>query len=278
MLKEDFTPVWVSVCPVRTVTFDLGEGRSLKGSVNGEIAIYFCNPNGTVYDILPALQSPAATLKAMKEAKAFFDKETKDLEGNNIPYKKVMAMHRARMEKVAGEKHDTLKKQGVKLLNGLGEIMFPVEKVEAPKLYPNSNRGEKIRDSYINAALDKATKDMRIMRMSKMAMSSDPSDAFKAESLVVVEPGGRGYYQWKIGQMFLGKKPVKNPLIQAKNQKQQNSGPNKRLVENLYFRPKYFKPSEWKQPLFEDIFKQELKGGEVKYNSESLEAISIFGE
>ena len=72
MLMNDFIPVWESVAPVRTVTFDLGEGRKLKGSVSGEIAIYFCDTDGKVFDILPALQSPAATLVAMKEAKRFY--------------------------------------------------------------------------------------------------------------------------------------------------------------------------------------------------------------
>lgn len=68
MLKEDFVPVWESVADVKTVTFKLGEGRSFKGSISGEIAIYFCDVDGVVMDILPALQSPAATLLAMKEA------------------------------------------------------------------------------------------------------------------------------------------------------------------------------------------------------------------
>ncbi len=65
MLKEDFIPVWEAVAPVRTVTFNMGEGRTLKGSVSGEIAVYFCDPRGKVFDILPALQSPAATLNAI---------------------------------------------------------------------------------------------------------------------------------------------------------------------------------------------------------------------
>lgn len=37
-------------------------------------------------------------------------------------------------------------------------------------------------------------------------------------------------------------------------------------------------PDYWKKPLFEGILKQELKGGEVEYDSDSLQAISIFEE
>ena len=37
-----------------------------------------------------------------------------------------------------------------------------------------------------------------------------------------------------------------------------------------------FSPNEWKKPLFECILKQELKGGEVEYDSDSLQAIGIF--
>lgn len=72
LLQRDFIPVWESVAPVKTVIFDLGEGRSFKGSVSGEIAVYFCTPEGLLFDILPALQSPAATLAAMKGALEFY--------------------------------------------------------------------------------------------------------------------------------------------------------------------------------------------------------------
>ncbi|MFK7910291.1 MAG: hypothetical protein AB8F34_06770 [Akkermansiaceae bacterium] len=37
-------------------------------------------------------------------------------------------------------------------------------------------------------------------------------------------------------------------------------------------------PNYWKKPLFEGILKYELKGGEVEYDSDSLQAISIFEE
>ena len=56
LLKEKFISVWTSVAPVQTATFDLGGGRSVKGTVGGEIALYFCRPDGKVFDILPALQ------------------------------------------------------------------------------------------------------------------------------------------------------------------------------------------------------------------------------
>ena len=74
LLSDDFIPVWEAVAPVREVTFDLGDGRSVSGAVGGEIVIYFCTPEGKVFDVLPALQSPAATRLAMKRALEFHKK------------------------------------------------------------------------------------------------------------------------------------------------------------------------------------------------------------
>src|SRR3712207_286240 len=67
-------PVWETAAPVQVAVFDLGDGKTVKGTVGGEIAIYFCRPDGKVFDILPALQSPKRTLEAIREALAFYDR------------------------------------------------------------------------------------------------------------------------------------------------------------------------------------------------------------
>jgi hypothetical protein len=74
LVKESFIPVWESAAEVTTAVYDLGEGKEVKATVGGEIAIYFCRPDGKVFDILPALQSPKVTYKAMKRALAFYEK------------------------------------------------------------------------------------------------------------------------------------------------------------------------------------------------------------
>jgi hypothetical protein len=72
LVDEHFTPVWESVAPVKIARFELGDGKSVRGTVGGEIALYFCRPDGKVFDILPALHSPKVTLEAMQEALAFY--------------------------------------------------------------------------------------------------------------------------------------------------------------------------------------------------------------
>src|SRR5688572_10850775 len=67
-------PVWESVAPVSVATFDLGDGRTVKGTMGGEIAVYFCRPDGKVFDILPALHSPHVTYSAIKNALDFYHK------------------------------------------------------------------------------------------------------------------------------------------------------------------------------------------------------------
>ena len=270
MLKEDFIPVWEAVAPVRTVTFNLGEGRSLKGSVSGEIAIYFCNPKGKVFDILPALQSPAATLKAMKEAKKFHQelvkidyklegKEKADQLAKDIKYTRaVQNMHKQRMKEMAARKYDAMIKIGTKILK------HP-EKIPAQQIFPNSAKGENKRDTYINAATDKATRDMRLMTMSKSGIVGPrKADAYTDGAITVVEPGGRGYYLWQIGRVMYGNYPVEY-TPQEKT----------RFLMKI---SQLMTPDEWKKILFEGIFKQELKGGEVEYDSDSLEAINVFEE
>lgn len=73
-VQQNFIPVWESVSEVTTVVYDLGEGREVRATMNGEIALYFCRPDGKVFDIVPALQSPKTTLEAMKRAIAFYQK------------------------------------------------------------------------------------------------------------------------------------------------------------------------------------------------------------
>lgn len=72
LVRNNFVAAWEPAAPASVATFDLGDGRSVSGTVGGEIAIYFCRPDGSVFDILPALQSPAATRKAIERALRFY--------------------------------------------------------------------------------------------------------------------------------------------------------------------------------------------------------------
>lgn len=74
LIRANFVPAWESVAPVSIVTFELGGGKSVRGTMSGEIAIYFCRPDGKVFDILPALHSPQVTFDAIREALAFYEK------------------------------------------------------------------------------------------------------------------------------------------------------------------------------------------------------------
>ncbi len=74
LVKGRFEAVWESVAPVSIAVFDLGDGRTVKGTVGGEIALYFCRPDGKVFDILPALHSPAATRQAIEKALELYDR------------------------------------------------------------------------------------------------------------------------------------------------------------------------------------------------------------
>jgi hypothetical protein len=67
-ILKDVLLAWESVRPVPTATIDFGNGRTLKRTINGNIAFYVCAPDGRVVDILPGLSSPEAFVRDLREA------------------------------------------------------------------------------------------------------------------------------------------------------------------------------------------------------------------
>ncbi|HEU4339904.1 MAG TPA: hypothetical protein VFS19_07530 [Planctomycetota bacterium] len=150
LVKDRMIPVWESVAPVSIAVFDLGDGRKVKGTMGGEIALYFCRPDGKVFDILPALHSPHVTYWAIKNALDFYDKT-----GATDP--ETVAYHSARLEEV--------KKSGA------GEVSPAAER-------SLSKRKAKY------ASSDGGTRALVEMTTSKTGIMTGP------EPVTVVEPGG----------------------------------------------------------------------------------------
>ena len=69
-IAANFVPAWESVRDVPTVTIDFGHGRTLKRTVNGNVATYLCAPDGRVVDILPGLSTPEAYLQDLRAVAA----------------------------------------------------------------------------------------------------------------------------------------------------------------------------------------------------------------
>jgi len=267
------------------VTFDLGEGRELKGAVSGEIALYFCTPEGHVFDILPALQSPAITLQSIEEAMAFYQKNAE-----NIGSSSIKSYHKQRIKTIAASRYEILKKENRLPQSSQPTTASDLENKPAKDVFPESRAGELKRDVFINTAVDEATKDMRFMVAAKTAIPELRSEP----SITVVEPGGKDYYRWQISKVFHGNLP---PYIELKDYKTltvnyaqtmknhlENQDPKTEGSSSISGIPLTFHPlvkhtpAQWKSILFEGIMKQELKGGNVKYNSDSLEAIHILEE
>ena len=259
-LTRDWIPVWESVSPVKEVTFDLGEGREVRGTVGGEIAIYFCDEKGKVFDILPALQSPAATLEAMQEALKFYKSQ-----GGMIGQKAVRSYHlremRSFLETVEVPPASREDLYSPDLVTGgieLGFSLSPEEeatveemrRLPARRLFPETATGEADRENKISEAPDEATRDLRIMSESK-AFANPRSEG----KITIVEPGGRGYYRWQVRRAFCGIPP---------------EGSVREWDASLK------SPKGWQRLLFEEILHQPLGGGKFKYDTESLEALSII--
>ena len=57
-ISETFEPAWESLRPAPLVTLDFGNGRTVKRTLQGNVATYVCGSDGTVYDVLPGIYTP----------------------------------------------------------------------------------------------------------------------------------------------------------------------------------------------------------------------------
>ncbi|VTT98164.1 Uncharacterized protein OS=Cyanothece sp. (strain PCC 7425 / ATCC 29141) GN=Cyan7425_1215 PE=4 SV=1 [Gemmataceae bacterium] len=69
-INAAFEPVWESVRPAPLVTLDFGNGRVVRRTLQGNIATYVCGPDGTVYDVLPGIYTPAVYRRELAACKA----------------------------------------------------------------------------------------------------------------------------------------------------------------------------------------------------------------
>jgi hypothetical protein len=60
LIQTWFEPVWESVRPVPLVHFDFGNGRKVTRTLNGNIATWVCDADGTALDVLPGIYTPEA--------------------------------------------------------------------------------------------------------------------------------------------------------------------------------------------------------------------------
>lgn len=57
-IDSTFEPVWVSVRPAPLVTIDFGNGQKVVRTLQGNVATYVCDAEGTVHDVLPGIYTP----------------------------------------------------------------------------------------------------------------------------------------------------------------------------------------------------------------------------
>ena len=193
LVSEHFVPVWESVAPVSTATFELGDGRVLKGTVGGEIAVFFCLPDGRTYDILPALQSPNITLRGIEKALGEF-KQVKASPETEVPRLHAWAIWEMGVYEDPNSDINAF-------LAGTTDETSPSAAKPDPSLRPKSKEKLALRLK----VQDPAHRTMERMVASKSGM------IFGEERTVVVEPGGYRYYSYRIHEL-LSKLPLRTPL------------------------------------------------------------------
>lgn len=172
-------PVWESVVPTKVATFHLGEGRTFRSTVGGEIATYFCRPDGIVYDLLPGLQSPETTRRAILEA--------------------IKLARTGPSDPAIREYHRQALEQRIALTGGA---------------VTEAARAAHRRIAALMESPDPGTRFMTEMAQTKMAAGGQrrppraPSP--RLETIVVVETGGLPLYRQRIHEAFL-EAPLRTP-------------------------------------------------------------------
>jgi hypothetical protein len=161
-VKQNFVPVWEAVAPAAIARFDLGDGESVQGTIGGEIALYFCRPDGVVFDCLPALQSPAVTRAAIERAATFY------AESKGAPDAAIKAYNAKRRDLIA-------KAQGIDTRSA-AEIVGKAHAKLAKRM----------------AMGDAADDALSVSVFSKTLMITP------AETVTVIEPGGLWLYAIQI--------------------------------------------------------------------------------
>ena len=174
-VRAHFTPVWESVSPTTVATFQLGEGKSIDGTIGGEIMLYFCRPDGVVFDALPALQSPAIVKNAIERAAKFYD------ESGGAPEAAIREYNQNRMTEIG-------------LVHGLTPESAAARVAKAHQRLNERMATDSAPDRALTTSL-----------LSKTIMVAP------AEEITVVEPGGLWLYAMQVHDK-LARDPLQTPM------------------------------------------------------------------
>lgn len=233
-INEHFLPAWESVSGVTNVIYDLGEGREVHATMNGEIAIYFCRPDGVVFDIVPGLQSPKVTYQAMQRAFAFYE-ETGATDAAILDY------HR---EALAAQLRKDGTPEDQRSLAASAWTRFAAWRMFAPRAMPAATPGQVLYapkrlpkgegDSLEAAQAEEMQDTLREMSRKVVVRPT------RTEAVLIVQPRGMALTATELHAAFLAGPP----------------------------RP----PAAWKSYIFETLLGQALDGGEtVRFDIESDE-------
>jgi hypothetical protein len=66
-VQKNFEAVWEAVRPVPLVQFDFGNGVKVTRTLNGNIATWVCDADGTALDVLPGIYTPDVYLDRLNQ-------------------------------------------------------------------------------------------------------------------------------------------------------------------------------------------------------------------
>ena len=239
-IKKHFVPAWESVADVTTASYKLGDERVVKEVLSGEMVVYFCRPDGKVFDILPGLQSPGAMLSAMDEAIELFysTDRARDVaavqESHSNPLRTAMTSPHE-----SGDADPTWFHSTYAAATALPKTR--VAYVASIKSLESRIDGLKKRIREIRDSPDAATKDMRnaknVVSVYGAAIAAGATFApVYAGSTSVVNPVGRMHKRREIRALF---------------------------AANVSLRP----PEKWKKTIFEDVLSMPLNSRTVVYET-----------
>ena len=156
-LEEHFVAAWESVSELSQVSKHPEQSSELPGVLSGDIAVYFCRPDGQVLDILPGLNSPETTLAAMKAVVDLYDQSNR---GQDVEC--ILDYHQAKLESLIElNSIDTPSVEELALRSQIGSLAqqlnelrvlahLPIEKLEPISMTPKFTYKREVHERFTN--------------------------------------------------------------------------------------------------------------------------------
>jgi len=132
-INATYEPAWESIRPAPLVTIDFGNGRTVKRTLQGNVATYVCGADGIVYDVLPGIYTPDVYLGQLAACKTLFESVTRESATAEVVVARLRNHHEKRLAALTAVAAPPPAMRAVALTGGGGKfgIEMPTQRMIA---------------------------------------------------------------------------------------------------------------------------------------------------